>query len=75
MPAGDVPPPAPRPAVNFFADEPVFDEGPASAEDDSFASALAGSPEPLPNGSISFDDNFTMQGVDDEGIPVWEDPP
>jgi hypothetical protein len=67
-------PSAPRPAVNFFAEEPVYEEVPA-VEDDSFASALAGPPEPLPEGAISFDDDFSMQGVDDEGIPVWEDAP
>lgn len=55
-------PPQPRAAVNFFADE-----------DDSFASALAGAPESMPEGAIAFDDAFSMDGVDDEGIPVWED--
>ena len=64
----------PRPAVNFFAEEPVFDEVPA-VEDDSFASAPAGPPEPLPDGAIAFDDGFSASGVDDEGIPVWEDAP
>jgi hypothetical protein len=67
-------PSPPRPAVNFFAEEPVLDEVPA-VEDDSFASALAGPPEPLPEGAIAFDDGFSVAGVDDEGIPVWEDAP
>ncbi len=71
----DLPPSTPRPAVNFFADEPVFDEAPLPPEDDTFASALARPAEPLPDGAISFDDNFSAEGVDDEGIPVWEDAP
>ena len=29
----------------------------------------------VPEGAIAFDDGFSMEGVDDEGIPVWEDPP
>lgn len=80
------PPPAPEmplyddqrpraggPAVNFFADEPVFNAAPAS-EDPAFASALEGPAEPLPEGAISYDDDFGSN-VDDEGIPVWEDVP
>jgi hypothetical protein len=62
----------PRPAVNFFAEEPAFDRMPA--EDPSFASALDAPPDPLPEGAISFDDEFASN-VDDEGIPVWEDTP
>lgn len=63
----------PRPAVDFsaqepaFAEEPAFDEAPALAESPAFV-------DPLPEGAINVD-NFAMEGVDDEGIPVWEDPP
>ncbi|MBV8637217.1 MAG: hypothetical protein JO322_03975 [Candidatus Eremiobacteraeota bacterium] len=80
VPAFDAPePPPPRAAVNFFADEPVFNdpvfnEAPV-VEDESFASALTGPPESLPEGAIAFDDGFAVDGVDDEGIPVWEDAP
>jgi hypothetical protein len=63
----------PRPAVNFFADEPAFDVAPAS--DPSFESALDGRVDPLPEGAISFEDSFVGGNVDDEGIPVWEDAP
>lgn len=55
-------PRAAGPAVNFFAEDP------------SFASALDGPAEPLPEGAISFEDDFGSN-VDDEGIPVWEDAP
>jgi hypothetical protein len=58
-PAGD-----PRPAVDFGAPEPDFDP----------AFAAEPAPAPLPDGATSFDD-LAVEGVDDEGIPVWEDPP
>ena len=77
----------PRPAVNFdaaepvFADEPMFGEEPAFADEPAYADE--GHPaefetQPshsngLPEGAITFD-NFDS-GMDDEGIPVWEDPP
>lgn len=66
----------PRPAVNF--DAPELDADPASAqsavlsEADAFAEEPA--PSPLPQGAISFDD-LAVEGIDEEGIPVWEDPP
>ena len=67
----------PRPVVNFDALEP--DEDPAFAaqaavfsEADAFAEEPA--PSPLPQGAISFDD-LAVEGIDEEGIPVWEDPP
>ena len=84
------PPPAepadfegPRPTVNFAAEEPsyasdlpfaepAFDEGPM-AEEPAFAEASPFA-DALPDGAINVDD-FAMEGVDDEGIPVWEDPP
>ncbi|HUA08338.1 MAG TPA: hypothetical protein VMA98_03625 [Candidatus Acidoferrales bacterium] len=74
------PPPAPsgpRPAVNFDAPEPDFDtafaaEAAAFSEADAFAAEPA--PSPLPEGAISFDD-LAVENVDEEGIPVWEDPP
>ena len=62
----------PRPTVNFFAEEPVFDQV-APPEDPAFESAIGAPPEPLPDGAISFDGDFAS--VDDEGIPVWEDAP
>jgi len=60
----------PRPAVNFDAEErsypdelpgegSVFDQTPDQNE--------------LPEGAISFD-SFDSGDVDDDGIPVWEDP-
>ncbi len=59
----DVPAPfQPRPAVDFFADGPIFDD-------------VVSPPEALPDGAIAFDDGVSMNGVDDEGIPVWEDAP
>jgi hypothetical protein len=74
-------PPSPaneaRPAVDFSAPEPDFDPAFAAAADDpSEADAFAAepAPAPLPEGAISFDD-LAVEGVDDEGIPVWEDPP
>jgi len=70
-------PGAPRPAVNFDTPEPDFDaafaaETAAFSEADAFAAEPA--PSPLPDGAISFDD-LAVENVDDEGIPVWEDPP
>lgn len=66
-----------RPAVNF--DAPELDDDPAFAaqsaalsEADAFAEEPA--PSPLPQGAISFDD-LAVEGMDEEGIPVWEDPP
>lgn len=76
MPAPPPPPSAPRPAVNFDAPEPTedpaFAEASAFSEADAFAAEAA--PSPLPAGAISFDD-LAVEAVDDEGIPVWEDPP
>jgi hypothetical protein len=77
MPAPPPPSPsAPRPAVNFDApepqDDPLFAEAAAFNEADAFAAEPA--PSPLPAGAISFDD-LAVEAVDDEGIPVWEDPP
>jgi hypothetical protein len=76
------PPVTPRsdltPAVDFNAPEPDFDQtfaaapGSTAAEADAFAAEPA--PSPLPEGAISFDD-LAVEGVDDEGVPVWEDPP
>jgi hypothetical protein len=78
-PGPAAPPPSdPIPAVDFSAPEPDFDAafasatGPAMSEADAFASEPA--PAPLPEGAISFDD-LAVEGIDDEGIPVWEDPP
>lgn len=66
----------PRAAVDFNAPEPDFDPAFAAAagptEADAFAAEPA--PAPLPDGAIAFDD-LAVEGVDDEGIPVWEDPP
>jgi len=74
---GPAPAPArPRPAVNFDApepqDDPAFAEASAFSEADAFAAEPA--PSPLPEGAISFDE-LAVEAVDDEGIPVWEDPP
>ncbi|MBV8489932.1 MAG: hypothetical protein JO199_05315 [Candidatus Eremiobacteraeota bacterium] len=63
---------APRPAVDFFAEEPEYAEEAPQAEDSNFESALDGPPDALPEGAISFDDDFASN-VDDEGIPVWEE--
>jgi hypothetical protein len=63
---------APRPAVDFSAEEPSFSEESAFVEADAFAGASASAA--LPEGAISFDD-LAVEGVDDEGIPVWEDAP
>ena len=76
-PAAPGPPSEARPAVDFNAPEPDFDPAFAAAGDepgeaDAFAAEPA--PAPLPEGAISFDD-LAVEGVDDEGIPVWEDPP
>ncbi|HTX55789.1 MAG TPA: hypothetical protein VMD47_01670 [Candidatus Acidoferrales bacterium] len=67
----------PRPAVDFDAPEPEFDasfsaESTAFSEADAFAAEPA--PSPLPDGAIAFED-LAVEGMDDEGIPVWEDPP
>lgn len=76
MPEPPPPSAAPRPAVNFDApepgDDPAFAEASAFSEADAFAAEPA--PSPLPAGAISFDD-LAVEAVDDEGIPVWEDPP
>lgn len=66
-----------RPAVNFDTPEPDEDpafaaEAAAFSETDAFAAQ--GAPSTLPAGAISFDD-LAVEAVDDEGIPVWEDPP
>jgi hypothetical protein len=60
-------------AVDFFADEPVHDR-PLEPEDPAFAAAVEGGGEGLPEGSIEFD-NYAQEGMDDDGIPVWEEPP
>jgi hypothetical protein len=79
-PAVPAPPPAssePRAAVDFSAPEPDFDPAfAAAAGDETEADAFAAepAPAPLPEGAISFDE-LAVEGVDDEGIPVWEDPP
>jgi|HubBroStandDraft_1064217.scaffolds.fasta_scaffold84907_2 hypothetical protein len=69
-------PGTPRPAVNFDAPDDVdlafAAEASAFSEADAFAAEPA--PSPLPAGAISFDD-LAVEAVDDEGIPVWEDPP
>ncbi len=78
-PVAPPPPPRtgePRPAVDFNAPEPDFDPAFAAAaggetEADAFAAEPA--PAPLPEGAISFDELAVES--DDEGIPVWEDPP
>jgi hypothetical protein len=71
------PPRQPRPAVNFDAPEPDADpmfatQAAVLSEADAFAEEPA--PSPLPQGAISFDD-LAVEGIDEEGIPVWEDPP
>ena len=60
-------------AVDFFADEPMHDQ-PLEPEDPAFASAVEAGGEGLPEGSIEFD-NYAQEGMDDAGIPVWEEPP
>ncbi|HTU69333.1 MAG TPA: hypothetical protein VMF11_03345 [Candidatus Baltobacteraceae bacterium] len=68
-------PRVPRPAVNFDVREDEADSAFASAalsEADAFAAEPA--PGALPRGAISFDD-LAVEGVDDEGIPVWEESP
>jgi hypothetical protein len=74
----DIPEPdyAPRttgPAVDFFADEPVHDDHASESDDPLFSSAMSGG-NGVPEGAISYDD-YAEPGIDDEGIPVWEDPP
>ncbi len=58
------PPNVNRPAVDFFAEEALPEVPVASLEEPA---------APLPDAPISFDD-FGGGNVDDEGIPVWEDP-
>jgi hypothetical protein len=76
--ASAAPPSDLRPAVDFSTPEPDFDPAlaagsdPGTPEADAFAAEPA--PSPLPEGAISFDD-LAVEGVDDEGVPVWEDPP
>lgn len=60
------------PAVDFFAEEPDHDAR-ADSEDPMFSHAVSGG-NGVPEGSISYD-NYAEPGIDDEGIPVWEDPP
>jgi hypothetical protein len=78
------------PAVNFAAAEPAYDdnmpygEAPAFPETPAFAEpeeaeapAFAEQPafkDQLPQGAINVDE-FAVEGMDEEGIPVWEDPP
>ncbi len=75
----------PRPTVNFAAEEPVFADEPVPFPDGAFAGEATGADEPIfaehapfedrfPQGAVNVDE-FAMEGVDDEGIPVWEDPP
>jgi hypothetical protein len=59
---------APQAAVDFAAQEPAFPEEPVFPEEAAFAESR------LPEGAIAFDD-LAVESVDDEGIPVWEDPP
>jgi hypothetical protein len=76
-PAASRPAGEPRPAVDFSAPEPDFDPAfasAASAESEADAFAAEPAPAPLPEGAITFDD-LAVEAVDDEGIPVWEDPP
>ena len=76
-PAPAAPPPSQaRPAVDFNAPEPDFDPAFAAAAEPNEADAFAAepAPAPLPDGAIAFED-LAVEGVDDEGIPVWEDPP
>lgn len=61
------------PAVDFFADEPVHDAPAAEGDDPRFSHAMSGG-NGVPEGAISYD-NYAEPGIDDEGIPVWEDPP
>lgn len=63
----------PAPAVNFFADEPVHHDAPGGG-DPLFEQAMGGGSNGVPDAPISFD-NFAEPGFDDEGIPVWEEPP
>ena len=82
-PTASAPPPAPEApaprergphaAVDFFANEPVHRDS-LDPEDPTFAAAVEGGSEGLPEGSIEFD-NYAQEGVDDDGIPVWEEPP
>ena len=60
------------PAVDFFADEPVHDR-PADGDDPLFSHAMSGG-NGVPEGNISYDD-YADPGIDDEGVPVWEEPP
>ncbi|HVA29272.1 MAG TPA: hypothetical protein VNF68_13910 [Candidatus Baltobacteraceae bacterium] len=74
-----------RPTVNFAAEEPVFADEPVPFPDGTFAGEATGADEPIfaghapledrfPQGALNVDE-FAVEGVDDEGIPVWEDPP
>ncbi len=67
-----IPPTRSSATVDFFADEPRHDG--LEPEDPAFAAAVEGGGEGLPEGSIEFD-NYAQEGVDDDGIPVWEEPP
>jgi hypothetical protein len=68
------PTPSSRSIVNFDAPEPDFDPAFSSAFATE-ADAFAEEPAPLPPPEPAFDDFSNMGNVDDEGIPVWEDPP
>lgn len=67
-----------RPAVNFAAEEPAYAdhlpyaEAPVFADEPAFVDPPAESE--APHGATNVDE-FAMEGIDDEGIPVWEDPP
>ncbi|HTZ55895.1 MAG TPA: hypothetical protein VMB20_12610 [Candidatus Acidoferrum sp.] len=70
-------PAEPRAAVDFNTPEPDFDpafDAAAGAPGEADAFAAEPAPAPLPEGAIAFDD-LAVEGLDDEGIPVWEDPP
>jgi len=65
--------PARSAVVNFDAPEPDFDPAFAGAFDAPVGEADAFAEEPAPVPPASFDD-LSVEGVDDEGIPMWEDP-
>jgi hypothetical protein len=58
--------------VNFDAPEPDFDPAFAGAYEPGPSEADAFAEEPAPN--VAAFDDFAIGNVDDDGIPVWEDP-
>jgi hypothetical protein len=64
---------SPRPAVDFDAEEPFYAAQGGEPEGATFGQDLPHE-NGLPEGAIAFD-TFDTGGVDDDGIPVWEDPP